>query len=238
LTIDEGSTAAASVPPAPSAFEATIVTTPPLATASPQPTTPSATDTAKAAVDKAPAIAREAADHTKDVASEAAGQAKVVVGQAKDHVQELIGQARGEVASQVETRSKQAAVGLRSLSGQLGALRDGRPQEAGSLTSYLSEAEQRVGGWARRLEDGGAQGAMDDLTRFARRRPGLFLAGALSVGFVVGRVARSGVAVAKEQHESSDGAAERPIAFAAPDPFLDAPLPVAGEPAVPFGAVP
>jgi hypothetical protein len=45
---------------------------------------------------------------------------------------------------------------------------------------------------------------VDDLTRFARRRSGLFLAAALGAGFVVGRVARS---VAANKAEESDSTA-------------------------------
>jgi len=148
----------------------------------------------------------------------------VVVGQAKDHVQGLIGQARLELAGQADGRSRQVAAGLQSLSGQLGALRRGRPQEAGPLGAYLAEAEQRVAGLADRLQRGGAQGAIDDVTGFARRRPGLFLAGAVGLGFVVGRVARSGAAVAKEQHGSPEVAEPTRLAVAPVDPFLDAPV--------------
>jgi hypothetical protein len=44
------------------------------------------------------------------------------------------------------------------------------------------------------MEQGGAQGVVDDVTRFARRRPGVFLAGAAGMGFVVGRLVRAGAA--------------------------------------------
>ena len=200
------------------------------------PSTPSAGDTARAAADKAPDVARDAAGHAKEVASEAAGQAKAVVGQAKDHVQNLVGQARGELTTQADARSAQAATTLRSLSTQLAALRDGRPEDAGPLSSYLDDAQQRVSGWAQRLQTGGAQGAIDDLTGFARRRPGLFLAGAAGLGFVVGRVARSGAAVAKEQHDTPGGDnAVATLALPPPDPYLDAPATagIVGEPLAP-----
>ena len=185
---------------------------------------PSAGGGAPSASDKAPEVAHHVADHAKDVALEATDQAKAVVVQAKDHVQGLLGQARTELAGQADGRSQQAAAGLQSLSGQLSALRDGRPQDAGALTAYLSEAEQRVTGLADRLQRGGAQGALDDLTGFARRRPGVFLAGAVGLGFLVGRVARSGAAVAKEQHDSPDVAEPTRFAVAPVDPFLDAPV--------------
>ena len=99
----------------------------------------------------------------------------------------------------------------------------GARQDAGALTAYLGEAEQRVSGLADRLQRGGAQGALDDLTGFARRRPGMFLAGAVGLGFLVGRVARSGAAVAKEQHDSPEVTSRAQLAAAPTDPFLDAP---------------
>ena len=200
----------------------TIDEQPPTGPAPGPSTTPSAADAAHAVADKAPEVGHAAADHAKDVASEAADQAKAVVGQAKDHVQSLLGQARNELAEQADGRSQQAAAGLHSLSGQLAALREGRPEAAGPLTGYLGEAEQRVSGLAQRLQQGGARAAVDDLTGFARRRPGLFLAGAVGLGFLVGRVARSGAAVAKEQQDSPD-IAERPQLAAPSDPSLDVP---------------
>ena len=181
---------------------------------------PSAAGGAPSASDKAPEVAHHAADHAKDVALEATDQAKAVVGQAKDHVTTLLAQARSELASQADDRSQQAAAGLRSLSGQLAALRDGRPAAAGALSTYVGEAEQRVSALADRLQRGGAQGAIDDVTGFARRRPGLFLAGAVGLGFLVGRVARSGAAVAKEQHTPDPGS-YRPVVAARLDPFVE-----------------
>ena len=57
-----------------------------------------------------------------------------------------------------------------------------------------------VGKWPRspsRLEDRGIEGVVDDVSRFARRRPGVFLLAAAGAGFVVGRFVRSGVSVAR-----------------------------------------
>jgi hypothetical protein len=57
-----------------------------------------------------------------------------------------------------------------------------------SLTSQLADT---VSGAASRIGDGGYQGAIDDVKRFARNRPGMFLLGALGAGFVVGRMVKS-----------------------------------------------
>ena len=187
--------------------------------------TPSTGDLARAAAGKAPEVAGDVAGHATDVASQAADQAKVVAGQAKDHVVGLLGQARSELVDQADGRSRQAAAGLQSLSSQLAALRDGRPADAGMLGTYIGEVEHRVSGLAERLHNGGAQGAIDDLTGFARRRPGLFLAGAVGLGFLAGRVARSGAAVAKEQHHTANTGTYRPSAAASTTPVLDTPPP-------------
>ena len=76
------------------------------------------------------------------------------------------------------------------MSQQLVALADGRPESAGPLAGYLYDAEDQVRRLASRLEQGGPQGVIDDVTRFARRRPGLFLTGAMAAGFLVGRAMR------------------------------------------------
>jgi hypothetical protein len=59
------------------------------------------------------------------------------------------------------------------------------------LPRYLDDVQEHVRGWASRLEQRGPQGVMDDMSRFARRRPGLFLAGAVGAGFVAGRLVRA-----------------------------------------------
>jgi len=44
---------------------------------------------------------------------------------------------------------------------------------------------------AERLEDRGVDGTLDDLRGYARRHPGMFLAGAFAIGVVGGRVLRN-----------------------------------------------
>ena len=145
-------------------------------------------DTASSEVSHVGAAAAEGA---KQVAGEASVQTKAVVGQAKQQIDSLLSQSREEVRQQAETRSAQAASGLRNLSEQVAALADGRSDSAGSLPRYLEDAQEQVRKLATRLEQDGPQGVMDDMTRFARRRPGLFLAGAVGAGFLVGRLVRA-----------------------------------------------
>jgi len=157
-------------------------------------------EVAKTAASEASNVTSAAAGGAKEVAGEAAAQAKQVASQAKEHVSQLVHQTREELTSQASSKSEQAAGGLRTLSGQISALAEGRPGEAGPLAGYLNDAQSKVNSFAQRLEQGGPQGLMDDVIGFARRRPGAFLIGAVGAGFVVGRMVRSGAL-----SSSSDG---------------------------------
>ena len=139
-------------------------------------------------------VASTAAAGAKDVAGEAAAQAKVVAGEAKRQVGAVVDKTRQELSSQADQRTQQAAGGLRTLADQVTALAEGRPDEAGPLAGYLGDAHSRLSSLADRLESGGPQGLLNDVTDFARRRPVVFLAAAVGAGFMVGRLARAGKA--------------------------------------------
>ena len=147
-------------------------------------------------------VASTAAGGAREVAGEAGAQAKAVAGEAKQQLDRLMSQGREEVRQQAEQRSSQAAGQLRTLSEQFSALVQGRPEAAGPLVGYASDLQTQLRRLASRMEQGGAQGVVEDVTQFARRRPGAFLAGAAGVGFVVGRLVRAGVA-----SQSEDGSA-------------------------------
>jgi len=172
-----------------------------------QPTSSGTAETAKA---EAANVASTAADGARDVASEASAQARVVAGEAKQQVDRLISQSREELRLQAEQRSTQAASQLRTLSEQFRALAESRPEDAGPLLTYVREAEDRLRSLAWRMEQGGPQGIIDDVTRFARRRPGTFLAGALGMGFIVGRLVRAGAS-----NQQGNGQGHVPSTYAA-----------------------
>ena len=163
---------------------------------------------ADAASSAAGDAASTAGDEAKRVAAEAKDQARSVVGEAKEQVSGLVQQARDELRTQSADRSRQAAGGLRTLSDQLQALTEGRPGDAGPLAGYVTDARQQVASFASRLEDRGIEGVVDDVARFARRRPGVFLLAAAGAGFVVGRFVRSGVSVARDSSPNGDSDGE------------------------------
>jgi len=147
--------------------------------------------TAQQAAGAASDVAATTKQGVMHTAGDAAEQAKSVAAEVKNQVGQLSRQTTDELRSQAETRSAQAAQGLRSLANQMQALSSGRTEEAGQLLRYLDEGQTKVESFAQRLEQRGPQGLMDDVTGFARRRPGMFLAGAIGAGFLVGRMIRA-----------------------------------------------
>jgi len=141
--------------------------------------------TDQSAIEDAKTTAKEAASVAKE---EGAAVARAV----QDQVRTIVSDVRSEVRTQSEERSRQAASQLQTLSHQIDALLGGQPNEAGPLPDYLRQGQARVQAFARRLEQRGPQGLIDDAVSFGRRRPGAFLAVAAGLGFAVGRLARAG----------------------------------------------
>jgi hypothetical protein len=81
------------------------------------------------------------------------------------------------------------------------ALADGRTDEASRLVPYVRQVGDKASDYAERLETGGFAGVAEDLSSFARRRPGLFLLGALAAGFATARLVRGA-----QKSSSSSGA--------------------------------
>ena len=122
--------------------------------------------------------ASTAREGIKDVAGEAATQAKVVAGEAKRRSATSSTRPVRSCRSRPTTAPARPPVGCARCRIRSTALADGRPGDAGPLAGYLDEAHARVSSIADRLDEGGPQGLLDDVTAFARRRPIVFLAAA------------------------------------------------------------
>ena len=139
--------------------------------------------------DQAKQVATRTADRASDVAGEVGTQAKAVARDAKEHARQLVDQSRQHLDDEARARSHQAAGGLRTIADQLGALSDGADERAGALGDYARQGREQLSRLADRLDDGPAA-VLDDVRRFARRQPVVFLAAAGALGFAVGRLAR------------------------------------------------
>jgi hypothetical protein len=192
-------------------------------------------ETASAAAEAAAQTAGTAAEGAKQVASEAAQQVTEVTRQAADQARELVGQAQAQLREQAVSQTERAAGGLSDVGRQIRALAEGRTDEAGFAADGARQIAETIDGLAGRIQQRGFDGTVQDLTNFARRRPGTFLLSAAAAGFVVGRLGR-GMQAAQEQ----SGTGGAPGAMAAqPAPLVPPPTPLgASDPYLPDTGVP
>jgi hypothetical protein len=112
----------------------------------------------------------------------------------------LAADAKHQLREQANAQATKVADSMRRLSAEFRALSEGRVQEAGSVREYAQQATSKLDQFAGQIDERGFEGLVDDLQRFARRRPGAFLLGAMGAGFLAGRLFRS---VRDEQQEQS-----------------------------------
>ncbi len=174
------------------------------------------------AKEQASAVAGAAADSGRQVAVEAKQQARHLTNEARGQVRNLVEQSRHELREHASAQASRAAASMQSLSDQLSALADGRTEEAGDLVDYVAQGGEKIGEYARRLQDGGVDSVVGDARGFARRRPGLFLLGALAAGFAAGRLIR-GAQAAGDESDGTNGQPELRAGAASPAELPSAP---------------
>jgi hypothetical protein len=143
--------------------------------------------------------ASTAADEGKHVAAVVGEEAQNVAGQAKDQVRELMDETLGQVTDQSRTQLGRLVGTLQSVSADLETMASSA--DSGLASQLTQQVAERTRGLSTHLDGREPSEVLDDVRQFARRRPGLFLLGALGAGVVVGRLARG----AKQAH-SQDSA--------------------------------
>jgi hypothetical protein len=142
-------------------------------------------------------------DQASDVAQTAREQAHDVAHTAREETAQVVDRAKDAVGHEARQRTDELARSMRRIGDGINALAEGRPEDAGPVAGYARDAAARVGDMAQRLESRGYDGMVQDVSAFARRRPGVFLAGAGLLGFAVGRVIRSGGASSSSNGSST-----------------------------------
>ena len=163
-----------------------------------------AKETATTAVDEGKHVAGIAADEVKGVASEAMGQARGVVDDA-------LGEVRGQLDDQGRQQKDRLAGTLATFGGDLGRMAEGGSGLAADLAHELADRTQSL---SRHLDGREPTELLDDVRRFARRRPGTFLLGALAAGVVVGRLVRG----TKDAVEAAGDEVSPQVTPGTPDP--------------------
>ena len=143
---------------------------------------------------------RGAGSHVAGTAAEEASNVKHEVGQ---QAKNLVGQVRSQLSSQVTTQQERAAGGIRTVSDQLRSMADSSETQ-GMASNIVSQAASRVGDVAGWLEGRDPSTLLEDVKRFARRRPGVFIAIAAGTGIVVGRLAKSLTSGGDDSSASAD----------------------------------
>lgn len=136
-------------------------------------------------------VARTAQQEAAAVADEARQQAREVIAETKEQARSVINDAQAQLRVQADQQATKVAESMRRIAGELRALYEGRADQAASVRPYLHDAMARLDDAASRVESRGIEGVVGDVQRFARRRPGAFLAFAAGAGFVAGRMVRS-----------------------------------------------
>ncbi len=195
-------------------------------------------EVAGTAVDKAAQLSHQTGEQAKAVAGTAVEQARQVGGETLARAGDLLGEAKDQARRQAETQTQRLAESLGRLRDQGRALAAGHPEEAGSLPDVAGQLVSRLDQVAERMGNRGFDGTVNDLQRFARRRPGLFLLGAAATGLAVGRLVRAGAVqhatgreeASEPQHWPGQGTAA--TGFGYPEPVAVPTIP-APEPAAP-----
>jgi hypothetical protein len=165
-----------------------------------------ATESAQVGKQAAGEVAQTATDKAKDVAQEAKSQARNVVGQAQDQLRE-----------QAANQHRNLVSNLHSLGDQLNSMAD-RSEQSGQATDLVAEAGSRAHSVASWLDEREPGQLLDELRSFARRKPGVFVIGALAAGVVAGRLTRGVVAVHQDDGHG-DGHSDGHSDVAGQQPF-------------------
>lgn len=157
------------------------------------------------AKDEASSVAADAKAGGKQVAETAKEQASDVASEAKQQAKDVYRQAKRELTEQASTQNQRAAVGLAGLASELRTMAD--RGDGGVATDLTQQAASRIDQAAVWLGDREPGDVLNEVKRFARQRPGAFLAAAAAIGFLGGRLTRG---LADDAREDDDTPA-RPV---------------------------
>jgi hypothetical protein len=165
--------------------------------------------------DEAADVARTAAEGGGQVAGTVGEQASRVASETTRQAKDLLQEGRTQLTEQAREGQRKAAGGLRTLSDQLSRMAE-KSEGQGMANDVVRQAADRTRTAASWLEDREPGDLVDEVRRFARRKPGVFLAGAALAGVLVGRLTR-GAVEAQQSDSGPDRDQDRGPARPTPD---------------------
>jgi hypothetical protein len=145
-------------------------------------------------------VADDARAQAQQVTQTARQEGARVTEEVKHHVVDLAEDAKQQLHQQARTQTDNVGGALEQLGSRFHALAEGRSEDAGPVGEYADRLAEQVDTIARRIDELGFDGLVDEAQRFARRRPGAFLAGAALAGFAVARLSRGARDAEQDQH--------------------------------------
>ena len=165
---------------------------------------PSTTTVAR---DEAANVGRSAGEAGGRVAQTAADQAREVVSETARQARDLAGEAGGHARDQAYVQQQRTAHQLRSVADELQEMA-AKGGQSGVATEVAQQAAERIHGAASWLEQREPADLLQAVRDFARRRPAVFLAGAVAAGLAAGRLTRGMTDAARSGSQGS--ASQRP----------------------------
>ncbi|MFF7977044.1 hypothetical protein [Streptomyces sp. NPDC007905] len=178
------------------------------------------------AMAEASATAGQTKQAAGQVAATAAQQAKEVAGEVRQQAGSVVQDLRGRAMDEAEGQTRRAAGVLRQWAQDLSELAENAPGDspARSVAAQVADRGHRAADY---VDKQGVEGIVGDLQSFARRRPGLFLGGALLAGLAVGRLGKVAGKAAQPGHGGQSAGAVHPQNSLEPE--MPTPPPGAGQ---------
>jgi hypothetical protein len=133
----------------------------------------------------------ESAGRVSRVAETGQREAGRVVDEARTHTARLIGETGDRARDHADQQLGRAAGAIGQLGDELEDMASSTSHPDSYVAALARDGAHGAHQLSERLQRGGLDGVIDDVTRFARRRPGTFLAGSFAVGILLGRVTRN-----------------------------------------------
>ncbi|MBO3662371.1 hypothetical protein [Microbacterium stercoris] len=154
--------------------------------------------------------AKQEAVGVKDTAQAEAGhvvetakqEVSSVAHETKAQARQVYAETRRELSEQAATQQQRVADGLRSIGDELQQMARGS-ENPGMATEFVEMASTRLSDASSWLSQRDPGSLVHEVKTFARRKPGLFIAGALVAGIAAGRLTRALAEGAKEEHAAS-----------------------------------
>ncbi|MGF2950094.1 hypothetical protein [Microbacterium alcoholitolerans] len=167
-----------------------------------------------------------AASQAKDVLDTAKHEAAGVVGEAKMQAKDLYAQTQRELKEQAGTQQQRLAAGLRSVGDELGSMASNSDGN-GIASDLVQQVSGRVSAAANWLGERDPGSVLNEVKRYARRKPGTFILAAAIGGIVVGRLTRALASAGSDEKQASAPSVPPPVApptQVVPDPSMPVPV--------------